>query len=577
MSGIKNPMVSAISSSAFPISGLSQATKQALKLFVPSPNTCYSNSQTNTHATKDSSVDLMLETGYNQKNMLKGSLTSSIGWDISQPTSGSVSFSGDGVRINSVDNSFAAVQAGWAPGHAVSTLTIGKFYRVSLDILITYGTASCTDTAATVYATFTTSGRYEYIFKATTNSFTLKRASACDVTISNLSIVEVGIGARQLTVGWQPKLRRGIKNWIPNSTAQGVVPYGNVYPTGWIGDAGGGITRTITGVGTEIIDGVSIPYFDVRFFGTTTAQQPTHYDPMGGNFPASIGQQWCFSSLVKLVGGTASPNFGMQLSERNSSGTLISQTRTSLGPGPGELTSIYDRKVASRTLNQSTITQAQIQFRYDPTSIGETIDFTIRIAGPQLENGRTNPTTFIPTTSAPASSGVGQWWLDFDGVQSRMNFSSILYADTNTLNFSVVSAISNTYGSTQTILSSYGTSNQRSNGHYFYPTIRSLYRDNDGVSRGYTHTVPNAPYQPIVSSMRRNSTSYRVSANGLPATVTGTLNNITLTNSSLGHQLDGNFLNGGIYGVAVGDNVSPSDSEMISIEKYLGKLQGINL
>ena len=44
----------------------------------------------------------------------------------------------------------------------------------------------------------------------------------------------------------------------------------------------------------------------------------------------------------------------------------------------------------------------------------------------QLEVGST-ASAYVATTSAPLSNGIGPWWLDGDGAQTRLNVSSVLF------------------------------------------------------------------------------------------------------------------------------------------------------
>lgn len=641
MSGIKNPMVSAISSSAFPISGLSQATKQALKLFVPSPKTCYTDQSRKTRAVKDGSVGMIdeLSQRLNSNLILNPTISGAVvGSPGSQPNAWSVQSLVSGINreivgigtenvlgttMNYIDIKFsgtatssgslfldpsplmgasAKVGEQWC-GSIYAKLApsnTGGFSGIILSLMVPELSSSTavlnTNAIQALQGMTTTYQRYaaQRVFTDASTAYTslIIRTNTISVgTAINFTVRLAGpqleknvtsptpfnyrTSAYQLTTGWQPKLRKGAKNWLLNSSfANVVVGTPGTGPTPNYG-AASGITSSIVSKGTESYDGKIISYTDWRIYGTASTSGDCLFDQsVFGQIPASFGQNWTNSCLIKLIAGsipvrTSSRGY-VYLHERTSAGAVNKSTPSSSFDTVG---SSYTRFVASGQVTVASSAYTTFGIRYG-VSLGETIDFTIRVAAPQQELG-TSVSEWVSTSGAPASSGVGQWWLDFDGVQTRMDFGSKLYSDTGVLNFSSVSAICNTYGNTQAILSSYGSSNQRSNSHYFNPALLSLYRDNDGVSRGYTHPIPTAPYQPIVSSLRRNDTQFRHSANGVVLTATGSLTDATLTNSTLGYQITGNFLNGGIYGVAVGDGVSPTDNEMISIDKYLGKLQGI--
>lgn len=562
---------------AFPIPGLSQAVRNALRLFVPSPQYCFSNTAGTTPAVQDGNVALWLDSAYKRTQMVNGSLTSSAGWAVDQPTSGAVTFSASGVRINSANGSYAAIQAGWGLNTATKPLVVGNMYRISFDAAMTSGTISVTDSAATTYMNVVASGRYDAVVIATSANFMIKRATATDGTISNLNITDLGIGASQATTGFQPKLRKGAKNWLLNSTMQGAVSGSpGTEPNNWLYSATAGITRQIVGIGSEIIAGVPTQYIDVRFFGTATAAGSCIFDPStNGSIQAVSGQLWTFATYLRLIAGALPTSSVIGINERTSGGGVLDGTGLDV---TALVNSTYQRFSVSRTLNQATTAMVTAQIRVNSVVVGQTIDFTLRIAAPQLELGVSTPSTYAPTSGSPSSNGVGNWWLDFDGVQTRMDFSSILYTNVAN-NFGVSGVVPQRVSGLNTIYTTTGSSNQRLGSHYISNgNAFQFSRDDGGTGAGSTHTgIPGAASVPALSSHRRIGSNIRYRANSNILLNQDTLvGATTVTASTIGHQLGGSLFAGGNYGIGLGD-VPVSDSEIVSIERYIGNLVGVTV
>jgi hypothetical protein len=182
-------------------------------------------------------------------------------------------------------------------------------------------------------------------------------------------------------------------NSIRNSQAGG--GSSSTLPTNWMSYTDVG-TIAVVGNGTE----AGMNYVDVRFSGTNSsgAPQSGFVSADATNAIAALsGQTWSASWHVKLVAGSLTGAFvGVRAQERKSTTALNSQTQTSFTP-----TSSYQRISASRTL-----TGADTAFVTNEIQVGAnasaTIDLTLRIAAPQLEQGAF-ATSYIPTTSAAAT------------------------------------------------------------------------------------------------------------------------------------------------------------------------------
>jgi hypothetical protein len=186
-------------------------------------------------------------------------------------------------------------------------------------------------------------------------------------------------------------------NSIRNAQAGGAVAgTPGTAPTNWgLAFSSHNITSQVVGTDTEN----GLTYVDIRYSGTPNSS--------GSIFPgveantqvsASNGQTWTFSSYVKLSGGTLSNvTVRLYVSARDSGGLdLAENTSTTITPTTASLTT--QRASATRTFNNASTARAAGFFEIVYTN-GNPIDITLRIAGPQLEQGAF-PTSYIPTTSA---------------------------------------------------------------------------------------------------------------------------------------------------------------------------------
>jgi hypothetical protein len=186
-------------------------------------------------------------------------------------------------------------------------------------------------------------------------------------------------------------------NSIRNAQGGGaVVGTPGTVPTHWDSLEGAGITREI--VATETLSGFS--YVDVKYSGTNSTGGTIQFALNLESFAqivAATGQVWTQSAYLALVEGsvTGLTSLGLDIVERTAAGTFITSSGTSLLSG---LTGDLKRISATRTLTEATT--ARISSRIvSNIADGNSIDITLRIAAPQLEQGAF-PTSYIPTTSA---------------------------------------------------------------------------------------------------------------------------------------------------------------------------------
>jgi len=187
-------------------------------------------------------------------------------------------------------------------------------------------------------------------------------------------------------------------NSIRNNTMVGAVAgTPGTLPTNWVATtSGSGVTREIVGTGTEN----GIAYVDIRYAGTTTASLTFTVTCEPNTFVvAANGQSWTYSAYVKIVAGSFSGFNAPQIiiDEYSSGGAFLAGQTTSVPA----FTSTLTRITATRTNTNASTAFLQAGVRYYASS-GNTIDMTLRIGLPQLEQGAfaTSP---IPTTTAAAT------------------------------------------------------------------------------------------------------------------------------------------------------------------------------
>ena len=186
-------------------------------------------------------------------------------------------------------------------------------------------------------------------------------------------------------------------NSITNNTMVGAVAgTPGTIPTGWPFQSGGGLGLSVSIVGTGTESGVA--YLDWRVSGTASAN--TSATISFGRGSALTAQTWTSSSYLKLTAGSLSGVTGMTLDliEETAASTFITGDFISITlPTANSL--VTQRRTASRTLTGgATVGLLRTNLSVNVSS-GSTVDFTIRIGLPQMEQGAF-ATSVIPTTSA---------------------------------------------------------------------------------------------------------------------------------------------------------------------------------
>lgn len=180
-------------------------------------------------------------------------------------------------------------------------------------------------------------------------------------------------------------------NSIRNSTMVGASTSPSTFPTNWA--AGTGLTQSIVGVGQE--NGLN--YVDVNFSGVASLGTVNFQIEGSGIISASNGQNWAYSAYVRYTNQTAPPsNIGFLIVQR-SSGINVGALSQTFSP-----TVSLNRFGYNFTTTASTITHLQ-PYIYVNVTIGQSYDFTVRIAQPQLELGAYATTPIFTLGSATAT------------------------------------------------------------------------------------------------------------------------------------------------------------------------------
>jgi hypothetical protein len=181
-------------------------------------------------------------------------------------------------------------------------------------------------------------------------------------------------------------------NSLRNSTMQGASTSPSTLPTNWTTTAAG-LTQTVVGVGTEN----GLPYIDLQFSGTATGTNSQVRFESQTQIVASNGQTWTSSFWIKEIAAPTPPNsYQNYIRESDSLGiNLVTSTQTIT------ISSTLTRNIFTRT-NTNASTARINNAVGGALTIGNTYDFTIRIAAPQMELGA-YATTWIDTTNAAAT------------------------------------------------------------------------------------------------------------------------------------------------------------------------------
>jgi hypothetical protein len=202
-------------------------------------------------------------------------------------------------------------------------------------------------------------------------------------------------------------------NSIRNNTMVGAVAgTPGTLPTNWpFQNAGAaGLAVAIVGTGTE----AGITYLDWKVSGTATSN--TSATICFDRTSVSTGQAWTVSSYLKLAAGSLSGVTGatLDLIEETSGTNFVTGALYSISL-PTTASLISQRRNATRTLSGGATVALLRSNLSVSVSSGSTVDFTLRIGRPQLEQGAT-ASTVIPTTTAAVTRTADSAVIDGTGV-----------------------------------------------------------------------------------------------------------------------------------------------------------------
>jgi hypothetical protein len=175
------------------------------------------------------------------------------------------------------------------------------------------------------------------------------------------------------------------QNAIRNSAAAGAVAgTPGTAPTNWTFVVPSGLTGTVVGTGTEN----GTPYVEYRWAGTVNAAGQiliAYFESGAGSPAASSGQTWTNSASVRLTGGSlAGVNMVIGMDELDAGNALLVGGTVAFAPSAAALGT--SRPAYTRTLTNASTAKVR-PYVYSALANGATIDITLRIGLPQLEQG----------------------------------------------------------------------------------------------------------------------------------------------------------------------------------------------
>lgn len=191
-------------------------------------------------------------------------------------------------------------------------------------------------------------------------------------------------------------------NSIRNSIAAGATAgTPGVAPTNWtINNGASGLSIQIVGTGYEM----GIPFCDIRFFGTATGDYCRIWPEI--SVAASYGQTWTLSLYARLVNGSYTNIDGTNIGWMEAGATNVNDGINIGQVGTGALPT--QRFQQTFTLSNTSVTSIQY-IGFQLHFVAGSVDITIRIGAPQLEQGGFATSSIITsgvTTTRAADSAT---------------------------------------------------------------------------------------------------------------------------------------------------------------------------
>lgn len=201
-------------------------------------------------------------------------------------------------------------------------------------------------------------------------------------------------------------------------------------PTGWSVSGAGtvGLTWSIVGTGTS----GGVPYFDIWIRGTSTAGGDVRVNFDTAFTTSATSTAWSISAYLALVAG-AMPNSTMLTFNDALTGVIVSTKNV---VNCGTLSASLTRYSGSATTSAAAINQVDGgTVRCNAGSAGAVVDWTWRIAAPQMELG--SFTSYIPTTTAAVTRAADVTSMTLTNFSSWFNPTEgtfVASADTGNVN-----------------------------------------------------------------------------------------------------------------------------------------------
>lgn len=217
-----------------------------------------------------------------------------------------------------------------------------------------------------------------------------------------LATAAIGVVRTDYSTGSPVQLNEAAgKNWEPNPRGEGTTP----------GSPGGiaanffsvnppSITRTVVGTGTEN----GVPYWEVRFSGTTSTGSGVYFDMSPWNIPAAQGDTWTYSVFLRLSAGSWTGVTGHTLIcyGGNSVPSQVETFSKAITAPSGSGLSAQRYSLTGTLSNVATVVLLSRYVISIPTATA--INFTVRIGAPQLEKAAAASSVILPPALSPGTS-----------------------------------------------------------------------------------------------------------------------------------------------------------------------------
>jgi hypothetical protein len=206
-----------------------------------------------------------------------------------------------------------------------------------------------------------------------------------------------------------------IRNNSMEGVAAGLVGSGGALPTNWnLSGADTGLTTSVVSVGTE----KGVDYIDIRWQGVTNGNSKNIFFEASSVIAALTGQTWTGSVFFAIIGGSTTnvTSLAFRVWEYNNASALGFGNTSVLAA-----TTALTRYTHTRTFDQATTNFTRLGITVG-FSVGVSVDITLRIGWPQLEQGAfaTSPIRTTGTAATRNSDAVnlalGDWFNPDEGT-----------------------------------------------------------------------------------------------------------------------------------------------------------------